>query len=840
MRRQKLAFWVLSALIAAALACNVPFDLTSPPLLSTEATATAIPTAPPTLTPTATPTPPPTPTPTPDPDEWFSDAAQAMQDGDYETAAEIYRGLLTLSLDEETTAQARLGLGTAYLRDGPGNGENTQAADAFRDFLAAHPKNDLAPVGHFLLAEALVRAGHPLTATEEYRAYLSAGTVITAYVNESLGDALYAGGAYLPAAEAYEAAIAKAPDRSFEVDMREKLALVHVALQNYSAAITQHDGILDIARIPAYRARIEHQAAETLILAGETEAGYDRHLAVVEMYPTEHYAYLSLVELVEAGRPVDDLQRGIVDYYGGAYGPAVEALYRYIRAYPETHSGDAHWYAGLSYLAADSPNLAAGEFQMLIETHPENEHWGDSWMSLAEAYADVDDVDDVDAAVETYRQFAETTPDHSRAPEALWEAAQLLEHTGDRSAEPVSTKLDEASRQSLEAAAEAYLDCHVEYPDSNYGSPALFRSGLQSYQLGEYVDAAVAWDTLAELYPDSPYRLAALLGLGKLRLAQEDPEAAEAAFGEVSAADPLGYYGLRAAEMAADPLSPPFPPTRYKPDYDAVAAQTEAEEWLAGWLGLDDTAISSRHLGELDPDLAADPRLQRGLELWRLGRFEEAKGELETLRYATRSDALAQYQLALAFQDIGLYRSSILCATRVVYLSPADTVLDAPVFVARLAYPVYYENLVSQNGRESELAPLLIFALIRQESLFESLATSTASAHGLMQVIPPTGAQIAAELGWPPDYETTDLYRPYVSLRFGTYYLAQQRDRFDGRIDVALAAYNGGPFRAERWLKNAGDDPDLFLELVTLREPRLYLQRVKEHFVIYQALYGGR
>jgi len=74
------------------------------------------------------------------------------------------------------------------------------------------------------------------------------------------------------------------------------------------------------------------------------------------------------------------------------------------------------------------------------------------------------------------------------------------------------------------------------------------------------------------------------------------------------------------------------------------------------------------------------------------------------------------------------------------------------------------------------LDPLLVLALIRQESLFESLATSHAAAHGLMQVIPATGAQIAAELGWPPGYGTGDLYRPYVSLRFGTYYLAQQRD----------------------------------------------------------------
>jgi soluble lytic murein transglycosylase len=537
---------------------------------------------------------------------------------------------------------------------------------------------------------------------------------------------------------------------------------------------------------------------------------------------------------------VDDFLRGKVDYYGGAYGPAVEALYRYINAYPETHSADAHWYAGLSFLAAGSPDLAAKEFKTLIETHPGAARVGDAWMGLAETYADQGDIQ---AAVTAYRRFVESDPGHSRAPEALWKAAQLLERDG-----------------RLESAAAAYMDCHVRYPNSDYGAPALFRNGLQSYRLGDLAQAAIAWNTLASLYPasfcypavtdwrtraeiyppNSPCRPAALLWLGKVRLAQGDLQAARAAFAEAAAADPQGYYGLRAAELAANPSAAPFA------GGDHVRAglvpvqgdhvddgRAEAEAWLAGWLGLEDTA----NLGALDPALAADPRLQRGLELWWLGRFEEAKRELEAVRSATASDALAQYRLALLFRDVGLYRSSIQCARRIISLAPITRTLDAPAFIVRLAYPTYYEDLVLQEAEATGLDPLLLFALIRQESLFEGLAKSSASAQGLMQVWPPTGAQIAAELGWPPGYETADLYRPYVSLRFGTYYLAQQRDRFDGRLDVALAGYNGGPANARRWLQEAGDDPDLFLELITLAETRLYLQRIKEHLAVYQALY---
>ncbi|MGD2144680.1 MAG: lytic transglycosylase domain-containing protein, partial [Anaerolineae bacterium] len=310
-------------------------------------------------------------------------------------------------------------------------------------------------------------------------------------------------------------------------------------------------------------------------------------------------------------------------------------------------------------------------------------------------------------------------------------------------------------------------------------------------------------------------------------------EAAQSVLEEAQAAAPFGYYGLRAAQVAAAPRAPPFPSSDYRSE-GSVGGQPEAETWLAEWLELE----PPEDAGQLTRRLAVDARLPRGLELWRLGRFEEAKTELEALRRDTYSDALSQYQLALEYKDLGLYRSSVLCAWRLLDLSPLTRTVDAPHFILRLAYPTYYEDLVLENSRVTGLDQLLLFSLIRQESLFESLATSSASAHGLMQVIPPTGAEIAAKLAWPPGYQTADLYRPYVSVRFGTYYLAEQRDRFGGRIDVALAAYNGGPFNAQRWLERAGGDPDLFLETISLDETHLYLRRIKEHLAVYRTLYA--
>ena len=133
---------------------------------------------------------------------------------------------------------------------------------------------------------------------------------------------------------------------------------------------------------------------------------------------------------------------------------------------------------------------------------------------------------------------------------------------------------------------------------------------------------------------------------------------------------------------------------------------------------------------------------------------------------------------------------------------------------------------------------MIQFALLRQESLFESFARSGAAAQGLSQVIPDTGAYIAQRLNW-PDYVNEDLYKPYVGIAFGGYYLDQQIDAFDGSVHAALSAYNGGPGNAARWYETAGPDLDLFVETVDFAETRTYIERIFTGFAIYRALYGA-
>jgi soluble lytic murein transglycosylase len=308
------------------------------------------------------------------------------------------------------------------------------------------------------------------------------------------------------------------------------------------------------------------------------------------------------------------------------------------------------------------------------------------------------------------------------------------------------------------------------------------------------------------------------------------PDEAAPIFASVTATNPYGYYGLRATDVQMGEL-PFVPPSGYQIPSDLDEGRAEAEQWLVQRFGLelpDD--------GALRADIASDSRLVRGQELWELGLLAEAREDFEAVRRDYSEDALASYQLAIYFRDLGLYRSSIVSA-RTVFRLAGTHPIEGPEFLARLTYPVYFNDLIIREAQENNLDPLYVFSLIWQESLFEGFAVSSASAQGLMQIWPPTGEDIAARIGW-PDYSVAELQRPLVSVTFGTWLLREELNRFNHNPYAALAAYNGGPGNTQIWLDRSGRDYELFVEVITNREPQTYVMLIFEHYYIYSTLYG--
>jgi soluble lytic murein transglycosylase len=232
------------------------------------------------------------------------------------------------------------------------------------------------------------------------------------------------------------------------------------------------------------------------------------------------------------------------------------------------------------------------------------------------------------------------------------------------------------------------------------------------------------------------------------------------------------------------------------------------------------------------------PAWQRGQELQRLGLAREATNEFLSLIDQSRSQPWSLYRLARALHDLGLTHLAARAATALLQ-SPDVRLGQAPRALLELAYPLDYLPLIDAAAAENSMSPLLLLAVIRQESFFDPTAGSAAGALGLAQVMPTTGSEIAQELNI-EDFSTLDLMRPLVSIRFGAHYLHSQLDLFDDNLFLALAAYNGGPGNASRWWESLpAADMDLLVELIDITETRTFVKVVLENYAMYRFLYGG-
>ena len=767
------------------------------------------PTATPTPTSADTPTPTSSPTATPDVGQRLTEAQLAFEAGDYARAQAAYTGVLTDPGAPATDRQqATFWLARSQLEAG----DYQPAIQTFERFIQDYPADARVAWAYFMQARAYEAVGDAAKAIAAYRQYLKRDGTLAMYAYEGIGQNALQVLDYAQAVQAYNDAVQAAPDARWTVLMREHIAEAELARGNPAAAVQQYDAILSIAKIDAYRSRILYLAGQALTKAGDTKAAYQRYAQAVNQYPTTAYAYQSLVELVNAGVPVDDYQRGLVDYYAKAYQPAIEALTRAVKASPDAHDGDGHWYLAMALKANGNLTQAIERFQKLIQDYPRNSHLGEAWLNMAQAYAWRDD--SPAQAIKTYRTFASRFPQSPLAATALWEAANLEINSGDW--KTVSASLHDLANR---------------YPQADQAPLALFTAGLLDYRRAQTRTALSAWRTLIDRYPRHQSATAARFWIGKTYQTANDPEKAKAAFQAASRWAPENYYGLRAAETL-DGRSTQATHTPGLAHNVTPGSQAEAEQWLAGWLSITTT---TRSLAALSPVIVEQPAWWRGNALLQVGRRRDALQEFEAVKDAWWDDALAMYQLALAFRDRGAYRLSIVCAERVKYLSPANRWSQVPALIQQLAYPIYFEPLLIAEAEARDLDPLLLAALVRQESLFEPSATSIADARGLAQVIPDTGNWIASRLNW-GNLRQNDLWLPYISIKFGAFYLRTQLNAFNGEMIPALAAYNAGPGNVSKWLK-ATPDLDLLVETMAYSEPRRYVRRIYEAYSMYRRLY---
>ncbi|MEP6741596.1 MAG: tetratricopeptide repeat protein [bacterium] len=153
-------------------------------------------------------------------------------------------------------------------------------------------------------------------------------------------------------------------------------------------------------------------------------------------------------------------------------------------------------------------------------------------------------------------------------------------------------------------------------------------------------------------------------------------------------------------------------------------------------------------------------------------------------------------------------------------------------------YPLAYWDIIVQESRNRNLDPFQVAGLIRQETVFNPRARSSARAYGLMQVLIPTAVLTAKKYGIERSITEESLYEPRLNVQLGTAYLRDQIDKF-GRIEYVAAAYNAGPIRAVQWKASLPTEIDEWDEAVPFKETRGYVQGVVRNRLQYQRLYDA-
>ncbi|HEV2666013.1 MAG TPA: transglycosylase SLT domain-containing protein [Blastocatellia bacterium] len=229
-------------------------------------------------------------------------------------------------------------------------------------------------------------------------------------------------------------------------------------------------------------------------------------------------------------------------------------------------------------------------------------------------------------------------------------------------------------------------------------------------------------------------------------------------------------------------------------------------------------------------------RVAKAEQLTRVTFYQSAMNELDAAREIYPDSPSVNLRIAQIFRIQGEPVAAINALKR-AYPDYAQMLPEeATREVWEVFYPLKWWSNIKEEAKRHTLDPYLIAGLIRQESVFVPNARSYANAYGLMQLLPYVGRDVARKTG-AGAITTNDLYNPVLNIQLGTAFVKELTDQFD-RFEYVAAAYNGGPTRVRRWLKELPTaEIEEWVESIPLEQTRLYVQGVYRNARQYQRLY---
>ncbi len=383
--------------------------------------------------------------------------------------------------------------------------------------------------------------------------------------------------------------------------------------------------------------------------------------------------------------------------------------------------------------------------------------------------------DQDERALDLFESFVDKFPHHTLAAEVLYAIGRIHQSYKDET-----------------RASHVYQQLAKRFPASTAARDGRWHQGWMAYQRGEFDQAEQHFASLIHLAPDSPEAASALYWQARSLDKQAKHTQAKALYHRLLQDDAEGYYAL----------------------------------WAEKRLGLTPQPLALGAQPRVGPPALSAPLstyYQRSQALSQLGLLDFARRELDRLRATAPSRPAFRRFFLVEYHRLEDHHQALRLAQ--------------PLAVGerrRYDFPRAYWEVLQPYAQAQRLDPYLVLALIRQESLFDPQAVSSARAYGLMQLLPSTAVSLA-QTAMDAGFGLTD---PDRNIDLGTRYLRQLFDRYDDNLIMGLAGYNAGPKAVEKWrARFPHAEADEFVENISYRETRNYVKKVLRTYRTYRRLY---
>ena len=401
----------------------------------------------------------------------------------------------------------------------------------------------------------------------------------------------------------------------------------------------------------------------------------------------------------------------------------------------------------------------------------------------------------------------------SKLPEALVNLDQLQAKFPDRAGEALSTKAQMlVASKNTQAAQQDIQLLLTKYGNSEAAAEYRWKQARARAATGDLQAALQLAQSITVENPNSLYAARATFWSGKWAKMLGNEEKAKEMFVHALSNYPQSYYAWRSAVFlgwdvgdftTVRDLSPEIvrPTARSQP---LAGSETFKELYQ---LGQDRDALilwQTEFQNHLQPTVAE--QFTDGLLKLKLGKHQEGIAQISKLEDRETPAEQAEFQ----------------------------TIREKMTYWRSL-YPFPYIEFIERWSQQRQINPLLVTALIRQESRFEPAIQSPVGATGLMQLMPTTAAAEAKI----ENLQQYSLSNPRDNIQLGTAYLDTTHKYYKNNSLLAIASYNAGPGNVSKWLKEKPlTDPDEFVEAIPFEETEGYVKNVFGNYWNYLRLYN--